>query len=251
MGRLSGKVILITGAGSGLGRSAAILCAAADATVIATDINAAGGEETVRLAGQRAHYLVHDTTKADDWTRVLADIKARFGALHGLLNNAGVLGKVPHTIETEGIETMRRLFAVNIEGVFLGCQMAAPMIRDSGGGAIVNLSSVAGLQATPPLVSYGMSKAAVRQLTKSVAVHCGRAGWKVRCNSLHPGVIETPMGDQLITEPAARAARLASIPIGDFGRPDDVGHAAVFLLSDEARYITGAELVIDGGFTII
>jgi 3(or 17)beta-hydroxysteroid dehydrogenase len=250
MGRLSGKVILITGAGSGLGRSAAILCAAADATVIGTDVNAAGGDETVRLAGQRAHFMPQDTTKADDWARVLADIKMRFGALHGLVNNAGVLGKVPHTMETEDIETMRRLFAVNIEGVFLGCQMAAPVMRDSGGGSIVNLSSVAGLRGTPQLISYGMSKGAVRQLTKSVAVHCGRAGWKVRCNSLHPGVIETPMGDQLITDPSARAARLASIPLADFGRPDDIGHAAVYLLSDEARYITGAELVIDGGYTL-
>ncbi len=250
MGRLSGKIILITGAGSGLGRSAAILCAAADATVIGTDVNVEGGQETARLAGQRGHFLPQDTTKADDWARVLADIKGRFGGLHGLLNNAGVLGKVPHTIESEDIDAMRRLFAVNIEGVFLGCQMAAPLMRDSGGGSIVNLSSVAGLKATAPLVSYGMSKAAVRQLTKSVAVHFGRAGWKVRCNSLHPGVIETPMGDQLITEPTARAGRLASIPLGDFGHPDDVGHAAVYLLSDEARYITGAELVIDGGFTL-
>jgi 3(or 17)beta-hydroxysteroid dehydrogenase len=250
MGRLSGKVILITGAGSGLGRSAAILCAAADATVIGTDVNADGGHETVRLAGQRAHFLPQDTTKAEDWRRVLADIKARFGALHGLLNNAGILGKFPHTVETEDIEAMRRVFAVNVEGVFLGCQLAAPVIRDSGGGAIVNLSSVAGLRGTPPLVSYGMSKGAVRQLTKTVALHCARAGWKVRCNSLHPGIIETPMGDQLITEPAARAARLANIPLGEIGRPDDIGHAAVFLLSDEARYITGAELVVDGGYML-
>jgi 3(or 17)beta-hydroxysteroid dehydrogenase len=250
MGRLSGKTILITGAASGLGRSAAILCAAADATVIGTDIDVEGGLETARLAGQRAHFMPHNTARPEDWRRVLDDIKARFGALHGLLNNAGVLGKLPHTIETEDVEAMRRLFAVNVEGVFLGCQLAAPLMRDSGGGAIVNMSSVAALKATPPLVSYGMSKAAVRQLTKSVAMTYARAGWKIRCTSLHPGVIETPMGDQLVADPAARAARLSTIPLADLGRPDDIGHAVVYLMSDEARYVTGAELVIDGGLTL-
>jgi 3(or 17)beta-hydroxysteroid dehydrogenase len=251
MARLSGKVVLLTGAGSGLGRSIATLAAAADATVIVTDISRAGGEETARLAGQRAHFLLQDTSQADDWARVLADIEARFGALHGLVNNAGILGTVPQTYETATIDGLRQMFAVNVEGVFLGCKLATPLLARSGGGSIVNLSSIAGILGTPQLAAYGMSKAAVRQLTKSVAIHCARSHTKIRCNSIHPGIIKTPMGDALLADPAFRAARIAGIPLGELGQPDDIGHAAVYLLSDESRYMTGAELVIDGGITAI
>jgi 3(or 17)beta-hydroxysteroid dehydrogenase len=249
MGRLSGKVVLITGAGSGLGRAAAQLAAAADATVIVTDVNREGGEETVRLAGQRSHFLAHDTSKPDDWARVLADIENRFGMLHGLVNNAGILGPMPNTVETEDLDSMRRLFAINVEGVFLGCKLTIPLLSRSGAGSIVNLSSIAGLLGTPYLVSYGMSKGAVRQLTKSIALYCGREKKKIRCNSIHPGIIETPMGDELLRDPAFRQIRLATIPLGEFGRAEDIGHAVVFLLSDESRYMTGAELVVDGGIT--
>lgn len=249
MGRLSGKVVLITGAGSGIGRSAAVLAAQEDATVIGTDIDEAGGIETGRLAGQRYSFLKQNTSSKADWDRVLAEIKARHVKLHGLVNNAGILGDMNTTMEDEDIDGIRRMFATNIEGVFLGCKLAAPMIRDSGGGSIVNLSSIAGLIGTPHLAAYGMSKGAVRQLSKTVALHCGRKGWKVRCNSVHPGVIETPMGDKLFNNAEQRAQRLAGIPIGTFGKPDDIGWGIVFLLSDESRHMTGAELVIDGGIT--
>jgi 3(or 17)beta-hydroxysteroid dehydrogenase len=171
--------------------------------------------------------------------------------LHGLVNNAGVLGPMPSTHESEDIDSLRRLFAVNVEGVFLGCKLATPLMAKSGGGSIVNLSSIAGLLGTPHLVSYGMSKAAVRQLTKSVAVYCAREKKNIRCNSIHPGIIETPMGDALLVDPKFRQMRLATIPLGEFGRAEDIGHAVVFLLSDESRYMTGAELVVDGGITAI
>lgn len=249
MGRLSGKVVLITGAGSGIGRAAAVLATQEDATVIGTDVNEAGGAETGRLAGQRYAFLKQDTSSRPDWERVLGEIKARHGKLHGLVNNAGILGPMNTTIEDEDIDGVRRMFSTNIEGVFLGCKLAAPLIRDSGGGSIVNLSSIAGLIGTPHLAAYGMSKGAVRQLSKTVALHCGRKGWNVRCNSVHPGVIETPMGDKLFKDEKARAERLGGIPIGSFGKPEDIGWGIVFLLSDESRYMTGTELVIDGGIT--
>lgn len=249
MGRLSGKVVLITGAGSGIGRAAAILAAQEDATVIGTDVSESGGAETGRLAGQRFSFLKHDTASKSDWDRVLGDIKTRHGKLHGLVNNAGILGEMNTTIEDEDIAGLRRMFATNVEGVFLGCKLAAPVIRDSGGGSIVNLSSIAGLIGTPHLAAYGMSKGAVRQLSKTVALHCGRKGWKVRCNSVHPGVIETPMGDKLFNDAKQRADRLAGIPLGTFGKAEDIGWGIVFLLSDESRHMTGAELVIDGGIT--
>jgi NAD(P)-dependent dehydrogenase (short-subunit alcohol dehydrogenase family) len=249
MGRLTGKVVLITGAGSGIGRAAAVLAAQEDATVIATDVNAAGGAETVRLAGQRVHFIEQDTSRRADWERVLGEVKARFAKLHGLVNNAGILGPMNMSFQDEEPDDLKRIFATNIEGVFLGCKLTAPIIRDSGGGSIVNLSSIAGLIGTPQLSAYGMSKGAVRQMTKSVALFCGRNGWNVRCNSVHPGIIETPMADALFADAQARALRLSQIPIGSFGRPEDIGWGIVFLLSDESRHMTGSELVIDGGIT--
>jgi 3(or 17)beta-hydroxysteroid dehydrogenase len=251
MARLSGKVVLITGGGSGLGRAAAMLAAAEDATVIATDVDASGGAETCRLAGQRCHFMAHDTRSESDWQRVLGDIESRFGALHGLVNNAGILGPVPATVATENLDSLHRMLAVNVDGVFLGCKLALPLMAKSGGGSIVNLSSIAGLLGTPHLVAYGLSKGAVRQFSKTIAIHCARAGLKIRCNSVHPGVIETPMGEALLADPQIRQMRVASIPLGELGRPEDIGHAVVFLLSDESRYMTGAELVIDGGVTAI
>lgn len=249
MGRLSGKIVLITGAGSGIGRATAVLCAQEDATVIGTDVNAKAGTETVRLAGQRMTFIEQDTSKKSDWERVLGEIKTRHGTLHGLVNNAGILGPMNMSFQEEDIEDLQRIFAVNIEGVFLGCKLAAPLMRDSGGGSIVNLSSIAALIGTPMLSAYGMSKGAVRQMTKSVALYCARNGWAVRCNSVHPGIIETPMGDKLFADAKQRAARLAQIPIGSFGKPEDIGWGIVFLLSDESRHMTGSELVIDGGIT--
>ena len=143
------------------------------------------------------------------------------------------------------------MLSINVEGVFLGCKHAVPAMRSSGGGSIVNLSSLAALVGTPELPSYGASKGAVRQFTKTVAIDCARKGYKVRCNSVHPGIILTPMGNAVMPSDKARERARRRIPIGDFGAPEDIAYGILYLISDESRFVTGTELVIDGGMNAI
>jgi len=251
MSRVAGKVVLVTGAGSGIGRATARLLAAEGAAVVVSDINAAGGQETVQQIGGNARFEEHDTSNEADWKRLIDGILAREGRLNGLVNNAGIAGPYPATFETETLEQWRRMLSVNVEGVFLGCKHGVPALRQSGGGSIVNLSSLAAFLGTPDLSAYGASKGAVRQFTKTVAIDCARKGYKVRCNSVHPGVILTPMGDKVLPSDKARERTLRRIPIGDFGRPEDIAYGILYLISDESRFVTGAELVIDGGMNAI
>jgi NAD(P)-dependent dehydrogenase (short-subunit alcohol dehydrogenase family) len=143
------------------------------------------------------------------------------------------------------------MLAVNVEGVFLGCKYGVPALRQSGGGSIVNLSSLAAFLGTPDLSAYGASKGAVRQFTKTVAIDCARKGYKVRCNSVHPGIILTPMGNAVMPNDKARERSRRRIPIGDFGAPEDIAYGILYLISDESRFVTGTELVIDGGMNAI
>lgn len=256
MGRVAGKVVLVTGAGSGIGRATAKLLASEGATVIVSDVNRAGGLETVQQIGgpQRgggARFEEQDTSREADWKRLIDDILAREGKLDGLVNNAGISGPFPATFETESLEQWRRMLAVNVEGVFLGCKYGVPALRQSGGGSIVNLSSLAAFLGTPDLSAYGASKGAVRQFTKTVAIDCARKGYKVRCNSVHPGVILTPMGEGVMPSEKARQRTRQRIPIGDFGAPEDIAYGILYLISDESRFVTGTELVIDGGMNAI
>jgi 3(or 17)beta-hydroxysteroid dehydrogenase len=246
-GRVAGKTTIVTGAASGIGRAAATLLAQEGAQVVLTDVNRKDGEAAANQIGHGAVFMPHDTTSEADWTRVLADTQAKFGAVHGLVNNAGIAGSFPATPETETLESWRKIQTVNVEGVFLGCKLGGAAIAASGGGSIVNISSLAALVGTPSLFAYGASKAAVRQLTKSVAMHAARRKWKVRCNSVHPGVIMTPMGEGLFLDGASKETYLKMIPVGEFGAPQDIGWCVVFLISDESRYATGSEFVIDGG----
>lgn len=247
MGRVSGKVVLVTGGGSGIGRASAELLAREGATVVVSDIDAQGGAETATRIGGAASFLPHDTSSEADWQRVLGAIQDRHGALHGLVNNAGISGRFPSGFEYETVDDWRRIFAVNVEGVFLGCRLAVPVMRESGGGSIVNLSSLAALVGTPELSAYGASKGAVRQFTKSVALACARKGYKVRCNSVHPGIILTAMGEGLLRDPDARKQIQSRIPLGEFGQAEDIAYGVLYLISDESRHMTGGELVIDGG----
>jgi 3(or 17)beta-hydroxysteroid dehydrogenase len=251
MVRVPGKVVIVTGGGSGIGRASAVALAREGARVVVADINEQGGSETARQIGGDSAFQRHDTTREDDWRHLVGDTVRRFGGLHGLVNNAGILGPYPNNLETETLEDWRRIQAVNVEGVILGCRAAMPVMRDSGGGSIVNLSSVAGLVGTPELFSYGASKGAVRQLTKSVAMHAARKGYKVRCNSVHPGIIMTPMGESLFDGDQAQERARAMVPVRELGRPEDIANGILFLISDESRYMTGAELVIDGGMTAL
>jgi NAD(P)-dependent dehydrogenase (short-subunit alcohol dehydrogenase family) len=250
-GRVAGKVVLVTGGGSGIGRAAATLLANEGATVVVTDVDRNGGLQTVQQIGGAASFVAHDVSRDEEWKRVIADVLARHGRLNGLVNNAGISGPFPSTFESEDVELWRRIFAVNVEGVFLGCKHGVPAIRDSGGGSIVNLSSLAALLGTPELSAYGASKGAVRQFTKTVAIECARKGYKVRCNSVHPGIILTSMGESLFKTEELRERARQRIPLRELGRPEDIGYGILFLISDESRYMTGAELVIDAGMSAI
>ncbi len=251
MSRVAGKVVLVSGAGSGIGRATAALLAKEGATVIITDINRPGGLETVQQIGGKARFEEHDTSKEADWKRIIDDVLEREGALHGLVNNAGISGPFPATFETETVEQWQRMLSVNVQGVFLGCKYGVPAIRQSGGGSIVNTSSLAAFLGTPDLSAYGASKGAVRQFTKTVAIDCARKGYKVRCNSVHPGVILTPMGSSVMPSDKARERMRNSIPLREFGAPEDIAYGILYLISDESRFVTGTELVIDGGMNAI
>jgi len=256
MGQVDGKIALVTGGGSGIGRATAQALAGEGARVVVPDIDEAGGRETVASIGAAAVFKIHDVTDEDRWQAVIGETVAEFGGLHVLVNNAGI-GITRSLLETT-LEEWRLQQSVNVEGVFLGIKHAIPAIRDSGGGSIVNLSSIAGLKGNGlGLGCYSATKGAVRLLSKSAALECARAGWQVRVNSVHPGVIDTAIWPKLAegtalsndpkasTDPAARAA--ASVPGGKLGRPEDVANAIVFLASDKSSYMTGTEVVVDHG----
>jgi NAD(P)-dependent dehydrogenase (short-subunit alcohol dehydrogenase family) len=254
MGRVDGKCALVTGAGSGLGRSFAHLLAAEGARVAVTDIDAATAEETVdTIAAEhpgKARAWALDVTDEAAWQAVLAEVEKDFGGLNILINNAGIPGR--GTVEDIDLETWRRVHGVDLDGVFLGCKYAIPVMRRAGGGSIVNISSIAGIVAAPNLAAYNSAKAAVRHFSKSVALHCAREGYAIRCNSVHPTFIRTPILEEYFErfgEEEAIAKLARQIPLGRIGEPEDVGYAILYLASDESRFITGTELLVDGGLS--
>lgn len=254
MGRLQGKSAIITGGASGIGLATAKRFIEEGAHVLITDMNAEAGEAAAAELGDNARFMAQNICDEETWPQVIDAAVSAYGRLDILVNNAGILSTAPRqTIEDTELDQWRQVQSVNVEGVFLGCRAAIRAMKENG-GAIVNLSSVAALGATPPLVAYGASKAAVCQLTKSIAIHCGRRGYGIRCNSVHPDPIRTAMGDSLMNmrkgsiEDSWEAFEKFS-PLGQAGEPIDVANCVLFLASDEARHITGAELVVDGGLT--
>jgi NAD(P)-dependent dehydrogenase (short-subunit alcohol dehydrogenase family) len=252
-GRVAGKVALVTGAAQGLGAAIARMLAREGARVALTDVNLDGAravaEEISAATPGAATAYPHDVTDEAAWAEVMARVRADFGGLSILVNNAGigVLGGV----EALSLEDWRRVMAVNADSVFLGCKHALPLLRESQPASIVNISSIAGLVAGHNYAAYNASKAAVWLLTKSVALDCARQGIDVRCNSVHPTFIRTPILEPLIARAGADGlAKLArQVPLGRLGEPDDVAFAVLYLASDESRFVTGSELKVDGGLT--
>ena len=256
-GRIEGKLALITGAAQGLGAATAWMLARQGARVLLTDINADGvaaqaAAIDAECGAGTAFSMRHDVTSEDDWKAAIAMAANDMGGLSILVNNAGI--GVRGNIETCTLAEWRRGFAVNVDSVFLGCQTALPLMKDNQPGSIVNISSIAGLIASDTMPGYNASKAAVWMLSKSVALYCGKMGWNIRCNSVHPTFIDTPILDGMVASSRHSKEvimdKLArQIPIGRVGEPDDIANAVLYLASNESKFVTGAELKVDGGIS--
>jgi 3(or 17)beta-hydroxysteroid dehydrogenase len=251
MGRLDGKIAIVTGAATGLGRADAEALVREGARVVATDINETAGHElATKLNAARAGcalFLAQDVRDEARWTQVVAECVAHFGGLHVLVNNAGVV--VIATPETCTLEQFRFQNQVMSEGVFLGCRSSIPAIRASGGGSIINMSSMASHLGYPVYFAYSAAKGAVRAMTKSVAIHCQMNKYGIRCNSIHPGAIETQMVRDATRELGMEMSMWEQSPTG-LGQPSDVANVVVFLASDESRYINGAEILVDNALYV-
>ena len=255
-GRVEGKIVLITGAGLGLGQATARLLAKEGATVICTDHARDLGEATVSsiiAAGGKAAFHALDVTDDKQWDGVRAVVSSTYGKLDVLVNNAGIA--IAANIETTTLADWRRTMAVNADGVFLGCQAAVALMKASGGGSIINLSSIDGIIGEAELAAYCASKGAVRTLTKAVAVHCAEQKYKIRCNSIHPGYIWTPQTENYLQDlgklEAEKAKARSRHPIGSLGEPNDIAYMVLYLASDESKFVTGSEMVVDGGYLMV
>jgi len=256
--RVEGKVALVTGGGSGIGRACAIRLAEEGASVMVTDIDDAMGKETASMitdTGGTAEYRHQEVSDEAAWIATVSDTVAAMGALHILVNNAGIA--IGGSILTMELSDWQRQQAINLDGVFLGVKHCIPAMIESGSGSIINMSSVAGLKGSSVLAGYNATKGGVRLFTKGVALECAQSGWPVRVNSVHPGVIDTPIWTKInpkfredgasSLDPDALAS--AAVPGGLAGSAQNIADGVLFLASDDSSYVTGTELVIDGGLS--
>jgi NAD(P)-dependent dehydrogenase (short-subunit alcohol dehydrogenase family) len=251
--RLDGKVTIITGGGSGMGRTASELFAREGARVVVADFSEAAGEETValvRAGGGEASFVKADVSDENDARGMVQFAIDRYGRLDALYNNAGIMPEADHSVVDTDVATWDKVMAVNVRGVFLGCKYAIPRMLEQGSGSIINIASfVAILGCSVPQDAYTASKGAVLALTRSLAVQF--AGKGVRSNSISPGPIETPLlMDWLLKDEAAKQLRLARNPTGRFGKPEEIVNVGIYLASDESRWTNGSNFVIDGGITV-
>ena len=242
MNRVKDKVAIVTGAASGVGKADALLLAAEGARVVLTDINEDAGCELAREIGDAALFVRHDIAEEDDWKRVIAATVQRFGRLDALVNNAAICPV--GSIEDTSLELWRKVMRTNGDGYFLGCKHGVEAMKHSG-GSIVVMSSVAALGGLAPMCAYSGSKGAVTALTRSVAVHCKRSGYRIRCNSIHPDGIWTSMAQAIVPGLDPATLGIGTDPMARMCDPADVANLVLFLVSDESRFVNGAELRID------
>lgn len=255
MNRLNGKVALVTGAARGIGEAIAQAFLNEGASVYLSDINDDLGFNTAKKLGRSAQYVHLDVRSERDWHYVTQLIVSTYGAIDVVVNNAGITGfedgDLVHDPENASLEAWRSVHETNLDGVFLGCKYAIKAMRPKRTGSIINISSRSGLVGIPGAAAYASSKAAIRNHTKSVALYCAEQGLQIRCNSVHPAAVLTPMWEPMLGNGPDREARMAELvsdtPLRRFGMPEEVAALAVLLASDEATYITGSEFSIDGG----
>jgi len=247
MGRVQDKIAIVTGGASGVGREDCLLLAREGARVIITDVDQDRGRELAKEIGEPSMFLRHDISSEDDWKTVMAATQDRFGRLDAVVNNAGIL--LLASIEETTLEQWRKIQRVNADGYFLGCKYAVAALKKTGRGSIVNMSSAAAIVGMPMCPAYSASKGAVAALTRSVAAWSKIHGHRIRCNSIHPDGILTPMILPLMGNPNPKTLDVDNIPNTRFCDPKDVANLVLFLVSDESRFINGAELHIDNAMT--
>jgi len=251
MARLAGKIAFVTGGASGLGEAMVRRFAAEGAVVVIADIDAVAGTKLAAEIGAAASFVRLDVTDEASWIAALADAAAAHGRIDILVNNAGIT--TVGSVETLSLADFRTMLYIDLVGVFLGCKHAIPLMRGEG-GSIINMSSMCGLRAQPDLAGYNAAKAAVTHLTRSAALHYAAQGYGIRCNSLHPGAIHTPILDKVMAQvddpKALYDGWVASHPIGRLGRPEEIAAMAVYLASDESSFTTGAAFAVDGGASL-